>query len=231
MDTTLGLLVLILLGAGLATTGLLLLFSRRPAAMSRLAAPLLVLLGTALGFGTWWLGAHQDTSTVEAFNRLMREAPSAAGQAQSPRFRHLAILVDGTPSDHDSAQASERQAYASELARHLAAAVRDAAISVQVDGQAMLIEDWPGMENPLQCRDRDLLVLIHVPAVRLKGRGEYALWREPEVELRWCGSGQRETYRFQVLERQGDALPYEQALRTRLLEVLRNTRGPAHGAP
>jgi hypothetical protein len=226
MNGTLGLLLLILLGAGLATTGLLLLLSRQPAARTPLAGLTLLLLGIGLGIGTWQLGERHEPLPAADINRLLQQAPSAAGPATGPRFRHLAILVTATPSDSNIAEASERQAYASELAGHLAVAVRDARIGTRVEGQAMPSEEWPGTENLRRCRDRDLLVLINMPAVRLQGRDEYALWREPEVELHWCGSGQRESYRFRVLERQGDSLPYEQALRSRLLELLRN----AHAA-
>jgi hypothetical protein len=227
MNNPLLMLVLELIGAGMVLAALAMELTgqsvRRRGRAASLASPVLLLLGGALVAAGWLLpGTHTETPEL-AFNRLMEQAPTAAGTPAQPRFKHVRILVNGTPSDTAEATLSQQHAYASELASRLAAAVVSAGISEMADAQAVTTEPWPDAETQRHCQDQDLLITIRLPAVRLPERDDYALWREPSLEMRWCSSGTVQLYDFRVLERPGDNVPYEQAVRSRLLALLRTT--------
>lgn len=233
MNSNLGLLIPILLGTGIATTGLLLLLSWQGGGRrisTALAGAGLVLLGSGLGLGAWLLGAQPAGHPADDFNRLLAHQPSAAGPPPRAGIHRLAVVVDGTPSDHDSASAEERHAYATALAARLAEAAEDAGLCRQAEGRAIIMDKGAGRAALPSCTRHDLLVMIRLPAVHLPNRDDYALWREPEFELLWCTSGQHSTHHYRVLERQGDTLPYEQALRSHLLELLRSARQNAPAA-
>ena len=95
-----------------------------------------------------------------------------------------------------------------------------------IDAQAVPVAVWPDSEAQRLCQNNDLLVTIRMPAVKLPKRDDFALWREPSFELRWCDSGKVKADHLRVLERPGDNVPYEQAVRNHLLELLR-TNPPA----
>ncbi len=220
-------LVLQLIGAALILVALTLLLGRtgEPTAPRRTVMPLLTLaVGTALSALAWGLRpAPPDAVLVgndptAPFGRLLASNPTAAGPA---RFGDVSVLVDSTPSDRDTASPSARHAYSTQLATLLANALVAVGLAARADAQAMPVADWPSAQVPDYCADRDLLVTVRMPALRLVERDDYALWREPEMVLRWCRTGRTQTQKFRVLERPGDPLPYAQALRSRLLAALR----------
>lgn len=227
MHNPLLMLVVGLLGAALVLIALIMVFTGRSARRRGMAGwlftPGLLTGGVALIAVAWVLPRLQVAAPEAEFNRLLGQAPAAAGPATPPRFTHIALLVDGTPSDRADASASERQAYSSKLATALGEAVVAAGISSRVDARALPAESWPGTETLRACHGQDLLVTIRLPAVRLPERDDYALWREPSFDLLWCQSGAVQSSQFRVLERPGDGVPYEQAVRSRLLSLLRRS--------
>ena len=226
MNNPLLMLVLELIGAGMVLAALAMTLTgqsvRRRGGIASLATPVLLLLGGSLVAMGWLLPGGNPAAPEMTFNELLQQNPSAAGPRGQPRFKQIRLLVNGTPSDNAEATPSEQNAYASELATRLADAIVSAGISEKVDAQAVTATAWPEAEIQRRCQDQDLLVSIRLPAVKLPEREDYALWREPSIEMRWCGSGAVQDHHFRVLERPGDHVPYEQAVRNRLLKLLRS---------
>lgn len=227
MNNPLLVLVLGLAGAGVVLTALLTGLTGRSARRRGWAAwlttPGLLTLGGALIVGAWLL--QRAATPPQDINRLLAQSPAAAGtRPAAPRFDNIGVWVDGTPSDRAKASPSERNTYSNRLATALAQAVVAAGISTKADGQALLpAQIWADGEAMQRCQGYDLLVTVRLPAVRLPNREDYALWREPNFELRWCRSGTVQSSQYRVLERPGDTVPYEQAVRDRLLSLLRRT--------
>lgn len=224
MDKPLIMLTLELIGAGMIIAALAMLLTgqsaRHRGPLVALATPALLVLGILLiTFGLLGPEEHQPADE-QALNELLKQTPLAADTNTAPRYHQISILVNATPSDDAKATPSERHSYASALASHLAESMVTAGISAKADAQAIPTEPWPESETQRRCQDQDLLVSIRLPAVRLPDSAEYALWREPNVALYWCAEKQRYNTQFRVLERAGDAVPYEQALRSHLLKLL-----------
>lgn len=228
MSVSLLVLVLGLVGVGMVLTALVMTVTGHSARQRGVAAwlttPGLLALGGALVVTAWLVPRLDGPTPEQDINRLLAQSPTAAGTAP-PRFQRIGVRVDGTPSDRAEATPSERHAYSAQLAAALADAVVAAGISGQADARALTPESeaWANGEGGRQCEQHDLLVTVHMPAVRLPDRDDYALWREPSFELTWCHSGTVQSERFKVLERPGDRVPYEQAVRNRLLSLLRRT--------
>lgn len=225
MSTPLTMLVLPLIGAGLVLIALVVMLGRRSRGSGRrttLVPVAAVLLGVGLTVASWMMRPLGPPPGDDAIEHLLDGPPTAAGKVE-PRFGHVRILVNSTPSDRGDASPSARHAYSSQLATLLANATAAAGLAGRVDAQAtnQVTSDLTDF-----CRSVDLVVTLNMPAIRLPERKDYALWREPELELHWCGTGRVQTQKFRVLERPGDALPYEQAVRNRLLAALRTA--PAH---
>lgn len=227
MSNPLIMLVLQLVGAALVFVALAMLLGRAGhGGGSRRTAGSFATLAIGVGLTTMaWVMRDGPPDSVsvgnagpEQFERMLTTNPTAAG---SPRFEHVGVVVDSTPNDRGNATPSARHAYSSQLATVLANALVTAGLSANADAQAMPTSNWPGLPKPDYCAERDLLVTLRMPAVKLVDRDDYALWREPELEIRWCRTGKVQTQKFRVLERPGDTIPYAQAVETRLLAAVR----------
>jgi len=227
MNNPLSMLVLELVGAGMVLAALAMTLTGQPARRrgkaASLATPVLLLLGGTLMVTGWLLPGTYPAAPEMVFDQLLEHPPTAAGTPSQAHFKLIRILVNGTPSDNAEATPGQRHAYASELASRLANAVVSAGISEQVDAQAVTAVVFSDAETLRRCQDSDLLVTIHLPAVKLPKRDDYALWREPSLEIRWCSSGAVQQHHFRALERPGDRVPYEQAVRSQLLALLRTS--------
>ncbi len=223
-----------LLGTAVATTGLLLFFSRYTHGRSRGSARLLRhgLLGSALfaagialilvAWQRWPLSATAVTG----------ESVSATASSPAPastlwRDRKLVIVVWGTPSDNDQATPAEEAEFGARLAAFAQdiLVTRTPSLSVTTAQLSRAEADQllrRATERLSWCAGRSdtLILAIGVGARHLDASDSFAPWREPVLELYDCSTSHSLWETVQVEERRGDHFPYQQALGERLNALL-----------
>lgn len=220
MGNPLVMLILQLLGAGTVMVAVAMLLARIQEYQSLRAAALpagVLALGAGMSLAAWLFRPDptlQDDPQplIAEMDTLLSDLPPTAGGM--PRYDHIRVRVAGTPSDRDTATAEFRQAYARQLGALVANDLVAEGLASRADASTA---------DPLNggC-DQKLCVTVYIPAVPLAQGSGYARWREPLLELHGFEDGRVERRRFRVQARPGDVVPYEQALRERVLAEVRN---------
>jgi len=237
-------LVAALIGVGLATVGVFLFISNRFIGNRGLGGELFS-IALLLGGGAILLSSvtlnYNDDAQVAGFdpNRLLDEQPTAAGGpaqggiAATPTairallpHQKIAVLAWGTPSDMDTADTAQIEAYSVKL-QHLAhALLKDQSTDAQISTHTLTREDHQKLSAlPLvstgwcERYQTDLLVAVGMGTVMV-GNGDYALWREPVYEALDCHTERASRRIGKINERPGDRFPYQQAVRADLAELL-----------
>lgn len=236
MAGNLSTLVVVLLGAGCATTGLLLIISNRnlrrlPTRTNRLETQLLpallLLLGTGLAL-MGWLIAPDRQSPPPDINSLINSAPTASGPPLDATIKagSVLLLVWGTPNDMDKAGEQAEQAYSYTVGKALASRLAKANPGLRVENllltrqqqrQALFSPD----STRIWCAEKqwEVLALLDIGATRHSEQG-YVPWREPIYIFRDCIRDRYRQVQGRVSERPGDAFPYQQALEREFLQEL-----------
>jgi len=231
-------LAVILLGAGSITTGLLLYLSsrgfrhlkKRPSKLeTRLLAITMVLLGSGLAL-TGWLISPRVGQTPADINTLLEQAPTAAGP-KSPPIPHLnsqslLLLIWGTPSDDGDTSDQQEMAYAYAIGNDLARLLRSKNPDLKVE--TILVSKQEQVQAGLSpsvtlewCKKGEwgMIAVIGLAAPMTDDVG-YVPWREPQYVFRDCESADLVQLKGRVMERPGDAFPYQQGLEREFLQAL-----------
>lgn len=236
MAGNLSALIIVLLGAGCVTTGLLLILSnralrRRAAGTNRLESHLLpaalLSLGAGLLFMGWYLEPAEDALPPD-LDALLNGAPTAAGALPATRIdaTSVLLLVWGTPSDNDKASEQAEQAYSYAVGKALSERLRKGNPEMKVDNLLLTREQQTKiLYSPDETRtwctggQWQVLALVDISATHHSERG-YVPWREPNYLFRDCLKDRQIQIQGRVTERPADTFPYQQALEREFTQAL-----------
>lgn len=231
-------LAVILLGAGCATTGLLLFVSNRglgrlQAGTTRLSTILLpalmLLLGASLVFAGWLISpptAERGTIADAGTTLLPSEIPASPAAETTPLpVRSVLLLVWGTPSDQDKASTQAEQDYSRAIGTALTHGLGQANPGLQAEHLILEREQHHQLlSSPRETKNWcdpqwEIVALVDMGATHSEKQG-YMPWREPTYLLLECASGRSQQDRGRVTERPGDQHPYQQALQKEFFDAL-----------
>lgn len=231
-------LAVILLGAGCATTGLLLYLSNRGLGRlhrsshrleTRLLPTAMLLLGTGLAM-MGWLIIPPSADLPPDINVLLSQTPTASGSLPASAAKLQAgsvlLLVWGTPSDMDKADEQAEQAYSYAIGKALSTRLRAANPGLRVENLLMTQQEQEKVllspqSTDVWCAQQqwEILALVDMSATHSSERG-YAPWREPNYIFRDCSAERYRHIQGRVTERPGDNFPYEQSLEREFIQAL-----------
>lgn len=243
MDVTPLLIGAALIGTAVTTTGMFFFISAQRrgqqlrgthAARHAVLATGLVTAGAAITMGAWYLWPKTPIDTFDP-NEILRAAPPAAIPSlqdaainRSLTGRHWVILIWGTPSDVGQATPEDENAFNGKLAELFTqslATYSRAPKKIQTrilshEESNVLAASAKAVEA--LCTDHPGAVIL---TLRLSGyltsdNSSYAPWREPQYRLVDCRHLTVQSHIGRVIERRGDAFPYQQALRDDFQEAL-----------